>query len=136
MGDDTGVTGVRIKNVETGKTEVLKTNGLFIAIGHKPNTDIFEGQLTMDGGYIETKGGIGIGSTATIFQAFSRQAMCQTQLIDRQSPQQDLAVWQRWMQTRYLDSLDLDKKMTTGSIQAIIIHFIIVERDKWLKKSK
>ncbi len=57
LGDASGVTGVRIKNVTTGATEDLTLKGCFIAIGHSPNTGIFEGQLEMEGGYIITHGG-------------------------------------------------------------------------------
>jgi thioredoxin reductase (NADPH) len=57
LGDATGVTGIRIKNVDTGATEDIVLKGCFIAIGHAPNTDIFQGQLDMNGGYIITKGG-------------------------------------------------------------------------------
>lgn len=57
LGDDKGVTGVRIRNSRTGATTELPVQGCFIAIGHKPNTDIFEGQLEMNNGYIVTRGG-------------------------------------------------------------------------------
>ncbi len=57
LGDQSGVTGVRIKNVNDGATTELKLQGCFIAIGHQPNTDIFKGQLEMKDGYILTKGG-------------------------------------------------------------------------------
>ena len=57
LGDETGVTGVRIKNITTGALEDLTLKGCFIAIGHAPNTGIFEGQLAMEGGYIITQGG-------------------------------------------------------------------------------
>jgi len=57
LGDETGVTGVRIKNVNTGALEDLALKGCFIAIGHSPNTGIFEGQLAMENGYIITQGG-------------------------------------------------------------------------------
>ena len=57
LGDQTGVTGARIKNIHTGETEDLTLKGCFIAIGHTPNTGIFEGQLTMENGYIITQGG-------------------------------------------------------------------------------
>jgi thioredoxin reductase (NADPH) len=57
LGDATGVTGIRIKHVDTGATEDIVLKGCFIAIGHAPNTDIFQGQLDMNGGYIITKGG-------------------------------------------------------------------------------
>ncbi|MDO8456989.1 MAG: thioredoxin-disulfide reductase [Burkholderiaceae bacterium] len=58
LGDASGVTGVRLKNVDTGSTEDLTLKGCFIAIGHSPNTDIFQGQLDMAGGYIVTQGGL------------------------------------------------------------------------------
>ena len=58
LGDASGVTGVRLKNVTTGGTEDLKLQGCFIAIGHSPNTEIFQGQLEMVGGYIVTQAGL------------------------------------------------------------------------------
>ena len=57
LGDASGVTGIRIKHVDSGATEEITLKGCFIAIGHAPNTDIFQGQLEMNGGYIITKGG-------------------------------------------------------------------------------
>ena len=57
LGDKTGVTGMRVKNVKTGATEDIPLMGVFIAIGHKPNTDLFAGQLEMDKGYLVTQGG-------------------------------------------------------------------------------
>ncbi|GMV60021.1 thioredoxin-disulfide reductase [Betaproteobacteria bacterium PRO7] len=57
LGDDKGVTGVRIRNSQTGARTELPVQGCFIAIGHQPNTDIFKGQLEMANGYIVTKGG-------------------------------------------------------------------------------
>ena len=65
LGDDQGVTGVRIKHVETGQTQEISCKGVFIAIGHKPNTQIFEGQLEMHGGYIKVKSGLEGNATAT-----------------------------------------------------------------------
>jgi thioredoxin reductase (NADPH) len=57
LGDQSGVTGIRIKNVKDGSTKDIDLMGVFIAIGHKPNTGIFEGQLEMNGGYIKVKSG-------------------------------------------------------------------------------
>ncbi|MFO1385383.1 MAG: thioredoxin-disulfide reductase [Chitinivorax sp.] len=65
LGDNTGVTGVRIKSTVDGSTQDLELTGCFIAIGHKPNTDIFAGQLEMDGGYIVTQSGRNGNATAT-----------------------------------------------------------------------
>jgi thioredoxin reductase (NADPH) len=58
LGDASGVTGVRLKNVKAESTEDLTLKGCFIAIGHSPNTEIFQGQLDMTGGYIITQGGL------------------------------------------------------------------------------
>ena len=57
LGDPMGVTGVRLKNVQSGNTEDLTVKGCFIAIGHSPNTEIFQGQLEMKDGYIVTQSG-------------------------------------------------------------------------------
>jgi thioredoxin reductase (NADPH) len=65
LGDGSGATGVRIKDVKTGATKDLAVTGVFIAIGHTPNTGIFEGQLAMAGGYIKVKSGTEGGATAT-----------------------------------------------------------------------
>jgi thioredoxin reductase (NADPH) len=59
------VTRIRTRNVKSGQTRILELQGVFIAIGHKPNTDIFAGQLEMHNGYIQVKGGSEGGATAT-----------------------------------------------------------------------
>ena len=58
LGDDMGVTGIKIKNTQNEKTKSKELKGVFIAIGHKPNTKLFEGRLDMDNGYIKTKSGL------------------------------------------------------------------------------
>ncbi|MFT0533344.1 thioredoxin-disulfide reductase [Castellaniella hirudinis] len=58
LGDDSGVTGARLLNTQTDQTEDLAVTGTFIAIGHKPNTGLFEGQLAMENGYITTRSGL------------------------------------------------------------------------------
>jgi thioredoxin reductase (NADPH) len=65
LGDKSGVTGVRLRSSTDGSTKELKVTGTFIAIGHKPNTDIFEGQLEMKNGYIVTRCGSEGGATTT-----------------------------------------------------------------------
>jgi thioredoxin reductase (NADPH) len=65
LGDDSGVTGMRIKSVKDGTTEDIDLHGVFIAIGHHPNTQIFDGQLDMAGGYIKVQSGINGNATAT-----------------------------------------------------------------------
>ena len=57
LGDDSGVTGLRVKNLQTSAMQNVDVFGVFIAIGHKPNTNIFAGQLAMEGGYIITEAG-------------------------------------------------------------------------------
>jgi thioredoxin reductase (NADPH) len=65
LGDKTGVTGMRVKNVQDGGSQDIKLDGVFIAIGHHPNTGIFEGQLAMRNGYITVHGGSEGNATAT-----------------------------------------------------------------------
>lgn len=85
LGDKTGVTGMRIKNVKTGAAEEVPLMGVFIAIGHKPNTDLFVGQLEMDHGYLITRGGRAGQSTQTslpgVFAAGDVQDMIYKQAI-------------------------------------------------------
>ncbi|MCU1736442.1 MULTISPECIES: thioredoxin-disulfide reductase [unclassified Pseudomonas] len=65
LGDASGVTGARLRHSDTGETRELELAGVFIAIGHKPNTDLFEGQLTMHNGYLQVQGGSEGNATAT-----------------------------------------------------------------------
>jgi len=65
LGDQSGVTGIRIKNVKDGSTKDLDLLGVFIAVGHSPNTQLFEGQLEMTNGYIKVKSGTDGDATAT-----------------------------------------------------------------------
>ncbi|WP_430468709.1 thioredoxin-disulfide reductase [Vreelandella titanicae] len=65
LGDNSGVTGVRVKSTKDGSSKEIHAPGLFIAIGHSPNTGIFEGQLDMNGGYIKVHSGLEGNATAT-----------------------------------------------------------------------
>ncbi|AOE85029.1 thioredoxin-disulfide reductase [Pseudomonas sp. TCU-HL1] len=65
LGDNTGVTGVRLKSTADGSTKELSLAGVFIAIGHKPNTELFQGQLEMRDGYLIVQGGLEGNATAT-----------------------------------------------------------------------
>jgi len=65
LGDNMGVTGMRVKNVKTNETTDIDVMGIFVAIGHSPNTTIFEGQLEMASGYIKVHSGTDGGATAT-----------------------------------------------------------------------
>ncbi len=65
LGDDSGVTGIRLNSTQDDATETLDVHGVFIAIGHKPNTDIFVDQLEMNNGYLIVQGGLDGNATAT-----------------------------------------------------------------------
>jgi thioredoxin reductase (NADPH) len=65
LGDDSGVTGMRVRNVKTEKETEVDLAGVFIAVGHSPNTGIFEGQLDMNGGYIKIRSGTDGYATST-----------------------------------------------------------------------
>ena len=86
LGDDSGVTGVRVRHVDTGATEDLKVTGAFIAIGHQPNTSIFQGQLEMKDGYIVTKSGLSGMATMTSVPGVLPPATCRTTSTARPSP--------------------------------------------------
>ncbi|MCG6938943.1 MAG: thioredoxin-disulfide reductase [Gammaproteobacteria bacterium] len=64
LGDDSGVTGMRIRNINDDSTQEIELQGIFIAIGHKPNTDIFDDQLEIHNGYLRVKGGTSGNATA------------------------------------------------------------------------
>jgi thioredoxin reductase (NADPH) len=65
LGNDAGVTGLRLRSVHDGATREIPVHGFFVAIGHTPNTSLFEGQLAMNNGYIEIRTGLGGGATET-----------------------------------------------------------------------
>ena len=65
LGDESGVTGLRVQNILLNQSKIIPVHGVFIAIGHSPNTKIFEGQLKMNGGYISVSSGLEGNATAT-----------------------------------------------------------------------
>ena len=85
LGDNSGVTGMRLKNIKTDATKEIQLSGIFVAIGHKPNTDLFVGQLEMDRGYLVTQGGRTGNATQTsipgVFAAGDVQDMIYKQAI-------------------------------------------------------
>ena len=96
LGDESGVTGLRIRDTkDAAKTEDLKLAGVFVAIGHKPNTDLFEGQLEMKNGYIVTKSGLSGDATAPTSRAYSPPATCRTTSTARPLPAPARAAWPR-----------------------------------------
>ena len=97
LGDASGVTGVRAQGrPRRGATQDLPVHGVFIAIGHTPNTQIFEGQLDMAGGYIKVKSGTEGNATATsASRACSPRATWPITSTGRRSPRRARAAWRR-----------------------------------------
>ena len=65
LGNDAGVTGLKLKSTQDESTQTIDIHGLFVAIGHTPNTSLFEGQLAMHNGYLEIRSGLSGGATQT-----------------------------------------------------------------------
>ena len=65
LGDDSGVTGIRIKSTVQDSAQKIDLSGVFISVGHTPNTEIFKNQLDMEGGYIKVRSGLNGDATAT-----------------------------------------------------------------------
>ena len=107
LGDDMGVTGMRIRHVETGQSEDIDLMGVFIAIGHKPNTDIFEGQLEMEGGYIVTHGGREGNATATSVAGVFAAGDVQDHIYRQAVTSAGTGCMAALDAERYLDSLSL-----------------------------
>jgi len=107
LGDNTGVNGLRVKNVKTGALQQLDVMGVFIAIGHKPNTDIFEGQLTMEGGYIVTRGGREGNATATSVPGVFASGDVQDHIYRQAVTSAGTGCMAALDAERYLDSLGL-----------------------------
>lgn len=76
LGDSSGVTGIRIRNTQTNSLETIHLQGVFIAIGHKPNTDIFVGQLDMEKGYIITHGDTKVMQLRRVSPGYLPLEMC------------------------------------------------------------
>ena len=97
LGDDSGVTGVRVRHVDTGATEDLKVTGAFIAIGHQPNTSIFQGQLEMKDGYIVTKSGLSGMATMTSVPGVFAAGDVQDHVYRQAITSARHHAWPRWM---------------------------------------
>jgi len=107
LGDQSGVTGLRVKSVKNGETQDIATMGVFIAIGHKPNTDIFEGQLDMDGGYIKTRMGREGNATATSVEGVFAAGDVQDHIYRQAVTSAGTGCMAALDAERYLDSLGL-----------------------------
>ena len=106
LGDNTGVTGMRIKNVKTGTAEDISLMGVFIAIGHKPNTDLFAGQLEMENGYIVTEGGRKGNATQTSIAGVFAAGDVQDHIYRQACTSAGTGCMAALDAERYLDSLD------------------------------
>ena len=106
LGDKTGVTGIRIKDVKNGATEDIPLLGVFIAIGHKPNTDLFVGQLAMEGGYLLTEGGHKGNATATSIPGVFAAGDVQDHIYRQACTSAGTGCMAALDAERYLDSLD------------------------------
>ncbi|MBI4742849.1 MAG: thioredoxin-disulfide reductase [Betaproteobacteria bacterium] len=110
LGDKSGVTGMRIKNVVTGAAEDIPLMGVFIAIGHKPNTELFVGQLEMDGGYLVTQCGRLGNATATSIPGVFAAGDVQDHIYRQACTSAGTGCMAALDAERYLDSLGLDTR--------------------------
>ncbi|RDI48751.1 thioredoxin-disulfide reductase [Aquicella lusitana] len=111
IGNDQGVTAVRIKDVLSGETKVLDVTGVFIAIGHKPNTDIFAGQIDMDEtGYIKIKNGTGASATATNIPGVFAAGDVSDPIYRQAITSAGTGCMAALDAEKYLDSLEMEKK--------------------------
>ncbi len=105
LGDASGVTGVRVKNVLTNALSQVDVHGLFVAIGHKPNTDLFTGQLEMDNGYIVTQSGRQGNATQTSIPGVFAAGDVQDQIYKQASTSAAPGCMAALDAERYLDHL-------------------------------
>ena len=96
LGDKTGVTGVRLNNLKTGEKEDIPVMGVFIAIGHSPNTKMFEDQLEMNHGYIVTKGIASGAAQPPTSRVSLPPATARTRFTVKPLPALLPAVWLLW----------------------------------------
>jgi len=106
LGDKTGVTGMRIRNVKSGASEDIALHGVFIAIGHAPNTEIFAGQMEMENGYIVTQGGRSGNATATSVPGVFAAGDVQDHVYRQAVTSAGTGCMAALDAERYLDSLD------------------------------
>jgi thioredoxin reductase (NADPH) len=107
LGDNSGVTGLSVKHTQTGATTTIDVHGVFIAIGHKPNTDIFAGQLDMEGGYIITQAGRTGNATQTSIAGVFAAGDVQDHIYRQACTSAGTGCMAALDAERYLDSLGL-----------------------------
>ena len=105
LGDNSGVTGLAVKNVKSGEVNKVDVHGVFIAIGHKPNTDIFAGQLEMDHGYIVTQAGREGNATQTSIPGIFAAGDVQDQIYKQACTSAATGCMAALDAERYLDNL-------------------------------
>lgn len=105
LGDDSGVTGIRVKHVVDDSTREIPVKGVFIAIGHKPNTELFVGQLDMENGYIVTRGGRHGNATATSIEGVFAAGDVQDQVYRQAVTSAGTGCMAALDAERYLDGL-------------------------------
>ncbi|MBL8421841.1 MAG: thioredoxin-disulfide reductase [Dechloromonas sp.] len=106
LGDESGVTGLRVRNVQTAATQDVDVFGVFIAIGHKPNTDIFAGQLEMEGGYLVTEAGRNGNATQTSIPGVFAAGDVQDHIYRQACTSAGTGCMAALDAERYLDQLD------------------------------
>jgi thioredoxin reductase (NADPH) len=105
LGDKTGVTGMRIKSTQDGSTRDVALTGIFVAIGHRPNTGIFEGQLELENGYIVTRAGRDGNATATSIEGVFAAGDVQDQIYKQAVTSAGTGCMAALDAERYLDAL-------------------------------
>ena len=106
LGDESGVTGLRVRNVHSGATQEVDVFGVYIAIGHKPNTDIFAGQLEMEGGYLVTEAGRNGNATQTSIPGVFAAGDVQDHIYRQACTSAGTGCMAALDAERYLDQLD------------------------------
>lgn len=106
LGDDSGVTGLRVKHTQSAATQDVDVFGVFIAIGHKPNTDIFTGQLEMENAYLVTQSGRGGNATQTSIPGVFAAGDVQDQIYKQACTSAGSGCMAALDAERYLDNLD------------------------------
>jgi thioredoxin reductase (NADPH) len=110
LGDKNGVTGMRIKNVNDGSTKDIELTGVFIAIGHAPNTGIFGNQLDMENGYIKVKTGSKGGATATSIEGIFAAGDCSDHIYRQAITSAGTGCMAALDAEKYLDALEAKSK--------------------------
>jgi thioredoxin reductase (NADPH) len=97
LGDNTGVTAVRIKSTQDASIQDVQVQGLFVAIGHKPNTGMFESQLNLRDGYIQVKVELRVMQRLHLSRVYLLRVMWQIVFIVKRLPPLVRVVWRHWM---------------------------------------